>query len=47
MPSQQPVRPYVAALGARTGSFDEVALAITGGESETTALAGSTEESQF
>src|SRR3954447_2143764 len=47
MPSQQPVRPYVAALGASNGSFDEVALAITGGESETTALAGSTEESQF
>jgi isocitrate lyase len=29
------------------GYFEEVALAITGGESETTALAGSTEESQF
>jgi isocitrate lyase len=29
------------------GYFEEVALAITGGDSETTALAGSTEESQF
>jgi isocitrate lyase len=29
------------------GYFEEVALAITGGESETTALSGSTEESQF
>jgi isocitrate lyase len=29
------------------GYFEEVALAITGGESETTALTGSTEESQF
>jgi isocitrate lyase len=29
------------------GYFEEVAIAITGGESETTALAGSTEESQF
>jgi isocitrate lyase len=29
------------------GYFEEVALAITGSESETTALAGSTEESQF
>jgi isocitrate lyase len=29
------------------GYFEEVALAITGGDSETTALSGSTEESQF
>ena len=29
------------------GYFEEVALAITGGDSETTALTGSTEESQF
>jgi isocitrate lyase len=29
------------------GYFEEVAIAITGGESETTALSGSTEESQF
>ena len=29
------------------GYFEEVAMAITGGESETTALSGSTEESQF
>src|SRR3954469_18024333 len=29
------------------GYFEEVALAITGGNSETTALSGSTEESQF
>jgi isocitrate lyase len=29
------------------GSFEEVAMAITGGESEPTALSGSTEESQF
>src|SRR3954452_6069649 len=29
------------------GYFEEVAVAITGGESETTALSGSTEESQF
>ena len=29
------------------GYFEEVALAISGGESETTALSGSTEESQF
>jgi isocitrate lyase len=29
------------------GYFEEVSLAITGGESETTALSGSTEESQF
>ncbi len=29
------------------GYFEEVATAITGGESETTALSGSTEESQF
>jgi isocitrate lyase len=34
-----------AEVGA--GCFEEVALAITGGESETTALSGSTEESQF
>ncbi len=27
--------------------FEEVAMAITGGESETTAVGGSTEESQF
>ncbi|WP_205672187.1 isocitrate lyase [Ammoniphilus sp. YIM 78166] len=30
-----------------TGYFDEVSLAITGGKSSTTALAGSTEEEQF
>ena len=30
-----------------TGYFDAVALAISGGRSETTALTGSTEESQF
>jgi isocitrate lyase len=29
------------------GYFEEVAMAITGGDSETTALSGSTEESQF
>ena len=29
------------------GYFEEVALAISGGESETTALSGSTEEAQF
>ena len=29
------------------GYFEEVAMAITGGQSETTALSGSTEESQF
>jgi isocitrate lyase len=29
------------------GYFEEVAVAITGGESETTAMSGSTEESQF
>jgi isocitrate lyase len=29
------------------GYFEEVAIAITGGDSETTALSGSTEESQF
>src|SRR3954452_7150556 len=36
---------HQAEVGA--GYFEEVALAITGGDSETTALAGSTEESQF
>ena len=36
---------HQAEVGA--GYFEEVAMAITGGESETTALAGSTEESQF
>jgi isocitrate lyase len=30
-----------------TGYFDEVALAITGGKSSTTALVGSTEDAQF
>jgi isocitrate lyase len=30
-----------------TGYFDEVAQAIAGGESSTTALSGSTEEEQF
>jgi isocitrate lyase len=30
-----------------TGYFDEVLKAITGGEAETTALSGSTEEEQF
>ena len=29
------------------GYFEELAIAITGGESETTALSGSTEEAQF
>jgi isocitrate lyase len=36
---------HQAEVGA--GYFEEVAVAITGGESETTALTGSTEESQF
>jgi isocitrate lyase len=36
---------HQAEVGA--GYFEEVALAITGGDSETTALSGSTEESQF
>jgi isocitrate lyase len=36
---------HQAEVGA--GYFEEVAMAITGGESETTALSGSTEESQF
>jgi isocitrate lyase len=30
-----------------TGYFDQVAMVITGGESSTTALHGSTEEEQF
>ena len=33
--------------GGGAGYFEAVALAITGGESETTALSGSTEEAQF